>query len=190
MNDLQLWQNLKKGDKKALDRIYSDHITALLKYGNKFSSNEQFVEDCMQELFIELWKKRENLGDTDSIRRYLFVSIRRKVIRQLKRKREVNVEVEEQYFHAEISIDEELIGKEITSEQSEKLKSALDKLSKRQQEAIYLKYYSGLNYKDIGEVMNINYQSVRNLVFNALKALKKYMLGCLLFFFNLYFFSP
>jgi len=49
----------------------------------------------------------------------------------------------------------------------------LNKLPKRQKEAIYLKYYSGLKATEISEVMNINYQSVVNILHKALKNLKE-----------------
>ena len=53
MQDLQLWQRLKAGEKNALAQIYEDHAAKLLKYGYKFSDNEQLVEDCLQDLFVE-----------------------------------------------------------------------------------------------------------------------------------------
>ena len=53
------------------------------------------------------------------------------------------------------------------------LPKILNGLPKRQKEAIYLKYYSGLKAKEIAKIMNINYQSVINLLFKAIKSLKE-----------------
>lgn len=177
MNDLQLWQDLIDGKKAALEKIYQEQVRALLKYGNKFSRDSQLIEDSVQDLFVELWRKRANLGPTDNIRRYLLVALRRKIIRQIERSRKRFSEGEptENHFGAEMSIDEEIIGAEVSAAQSVQLKRAFETLSKRQQEALYLKYYADLDYKDIGEVMDINYQSVRNLVFKALQTLRKSM---------------
>lgn len=178
MSDIELWKLLKEGDKAALEKIYLDHISLLIRYGRKFVANDQFVEDCVQDLFVELWKNRQGLSDTDSIKRYLMVAIRRKVIKQISKvqKTESSTPAEEYEFEAELAIEDQLIDLEISQEQSEKLKIAFEKLSKRQKEVVYLKYYSGLDYEDISEVMDINYQSIRNLVFNALKSLRKHML--------------
>ncbi len=44
-------------------------------------------------------------------------------------------------------------------------------LSNRQKEAVFLKYYNQMSYEDICDIMNINYQSVRNLISTALKKL-------------------
>lgn len=179
MNDLELWQQLKDGQKDALQRIYENNITDLLRYGKKFSIDANLIEDCIHDLFIELWKNRKGLGQTDTIKKYLFVSLRRKIIRQLEKSKQhlSNEEPQEYQFEAELSIDYQLIQIEESTEQGKKLKAALEQLSERQKEVIYLKFFAEMDYQDISEVMDINYQSIRNLVFNALKALKKYMVA-------------
>ena len=182
MSDILLWKQLKEGSKSALERIYSTYISSLLKYGRKFSRNDQVIEDCIQDLFIELWKNREGLGMTDSIQRYLLVSLRRKVIRQMdkSKKRVSDTEPTELDFEVVIAVDQKLIALELSEERAEQVKAAMENLSKRQKEVIYLKYVSGLDYEDIGEIMDLNYQSVRNLVSNALKKLKGTLLPLVL----------
>ena len=189
MSDLLLWKRLKSGDKKALETIYLQEVQFLLSYGKKISTNAPLVEDCVQDLFVELWRNREGLSNTDSIRRYLIVSLRRKIIRKISKRQKVQSEKipEEVDFEAELSIDTKLIAQELSAEQAAQLKVAFAQLSSRQQEAIYLKYYSGMDYKDIAEVMDINYQSVRNLIFNALGKLRKYLTGLLLLIFSTFF---
>jgi len=179
MSDLTLWKRLKDGEKSALEQIYRTYATQLLKYGRKFSKNDQLIEDCVQDLFVELWRNRDGLSMTDAIQPYLLLSLRRKVIRQLDKSKKIVSETEptELDFEAEISIDHTLIEQEISSERASQLKTAMEKLSKRQKEVIYLKYITGLDYEDISEVMNLNYQSARNLVSSALRAMKKQMLS-------------
>lgn len=189
MNDLRLWQELKSGEKRALETIYRTHAAALLKYGHKFVADGQLVEDCLQDLFIEIWQKRQGLGETDSIKRYLFVALRRKIVRQLERKikRIASEEHKEHQFQVEISIDEQIVREEVGREQAQKLKEAMNNLSERQREAVYLKYIAGLDYPAIGEIMDINYQSVRNLVFNALKSMRKFVQLLFLLFWSHFF---
>ena len=125
MNDLALWQQLKAGKKDALQKIYQGHIKMLLQYGKKISRDEQLVEDCTQDLFVELWKKRESIGQTDAIGKYLVVSLKRKIIRQIssKQKKYSSAEPEEHHFDAEFAIEDQLIHAELSAEQSTKLKS-------------------------------------------------------------------
>ncbi|MEM9819509.1 MAG: sigma-70 family RNA polymerase sigma factor [Bacteroidota bacterium] len=192
MNDLALWRKLKEGDSNALEKIYREQVSALLSYGKKLSKNEQLVEDAIQDLFIELWKNRNGLGDTDSIRRYLLTALRRKLIRMIQKqsKQQGELKIDQLPFMATMGIDEKIMAQELSEEQHQQLKLAMDQLSKRQKEVIYLKYYMELDYKAIGEVMNLNYQSVRNLSFNALKSLKDKFLAMLFllayFFFDFF----
>ena len=61
------------------------------------------------------------------------------------------------------SIEKSIIDDELGAENRSRLSKALSQLSARQREAIYLKYHKNLQYEDVAEIMNINYQSVRNL---------------------------
>lgn len=171
-----LWKKLKSGEKSALAQIYAEHAAVMLKYGRRFSPDGQLVEDCVQDLFIELWNNREGLGMTDSIRKYLLLSLRRKIIRRVSTSRYSANEPEEGSFEAVFDIEQEIIGGEIDAERQKRLKGALEGLTKRQQEILYLKYYTDLDYHDIGEIMDLNYQSARNLAFRALEALRELML--------------
>jgi RNA polymerase sigma-70 factor (ECF subfamily) len=174
--DSILWKKLKSGEKSALEQIYSEHAAVMLKYGRRFSADGQLVEDCVQDLFIELWNHREGLGMTDSIRKYLLLSLRRKIIRMVSTSRYSTNEPEEGAFEAVFDIEQEIIGGEIDAERQKRLKDALEGLTKRQQEILYLKYYTDLDYHAIGEIMDLNYQSARNLAFRALEALRELML--------------
>lgn len=174
--DSNLWSQLKAGDKKALERIYRDHAPALIRYGRKFSADGQLVEDCLQDLFIELWKNREGLGDTDAIRKYLLVSLRRKIIRALTNSHIAGQEPEEHHFSAAFDIESQWETEEWDNERRRQLQKALESLSKRQQEVLYLKYFMEMDYAQIGEIMELNYQSARNLTHRALEAMRDLML--------------
>ncbi len=174
--DSHLWQQLKLGEKKALEQIYSEHAAVMLKYGRRFSADGQLVEDCIQDLFIELWKNRTGLGATDSIRKYLLVALRRKIIRSVSRSKYSAQEPEESAFEVVFTVEEEIIGAEVDSERRAQMQKALEGLTKRQQEILYLKFYADLDYHEIGEIMDLNYQSARNLAFRALEALRDTML--------------
>jgi RNA polymerase sigma factor (sigma-70 family) len=182
--DSTLWGQLRGGDKTALERIYRDHCAVLLKYGRKFSSDSQMVEDCLQDLFVELWKNREGLSNTDSIRKYLLVALRRKIIRALSSLRISSQEPEEHHFSAVFDIEGQWIIEEDDEERRKQLQKALNSLSKRQQEVLYLKFFMDMDYAQISEIMELNYQSARNLAHRALEALRDIM-AILIFLFCL-----
>lgn len=177
MDDQQIWQRLKDGHDDALERIYREHVDALLRYGGQFCADANLIEDCIHDLFVELWRNREGLGNNDNIRPYLLVALRRKLIRQIKRlqRTQNDKEPNEVDFLAEPAIDEAIIGREISDNNAKVLKEAMTQLSKRQREVLYLKYFEDMSYEDICEALGINYQSVRNLVSAGIKALRKYL---------------
>lgn len=174
MTDLELWRRLKAGDRAALEQIYRQHAALLLRYGRKFALSQPLVEDCIQDLFVDLWRRRSGLSDTDSIVRYLLVALRRRVIQQLdrRRKRFSDADPAEHDFEAAPAYEQQMIAEELSAEQSAELRSAFEQLSDRQREIVYLKYYAGMDYDDISEIMELNYQSARNLLSRALRKLK------------------
>ena len=169
MNDLELWQLLKNGDRTAFKKIYADHVQALYKYGLRFCKDAALVEDCIHDLFVEIWNKRTTIGNTDSIIRYLLVSLRRKIYRQTKTKNKV--ELNDQLLPKEDDsfnwpADDHLEDRKI------EVQAAIKLLTPNQQEVIYLKYFQGLDYEEISEVLGMKYQSVRNLVHRAMTKLR------------------
>lgn len=177
MGDKATWQRFKAGDKKALSEIFHAHVRLLYAYGNKFTPDGQLVEDSMQELFLALWERREHLGDTDAIKPYLITAFRRLLVRKLQREQQhhSDEQVEDHSFDLEPNREEWLIEGEINEAQRQQLVEAMKQLSKRQKEAIYLRFYGQLDYDKLSETMDLNYQSTRNLVHTALKKLRSLM---------------
>ncbi len=113
MSETLLWSQLRQGRKAALEALYRAYAPVLLQYGGKFSADRQLVEDCLQDLFVGLWQAREQLGEVSSVKSYLLVAMRRRVIRQLGRqqKRETSEEPEEHQFDCDLAIDEQLAAR-------------------------------------------------------------------------------
>lgn len=173
-SDQQLWNNLKSGDKSALATIYNREADYLYSYCCRLTTDKELILDCIQDLFIEIWNKRTSIGSTDNIRPYLITSIRRKIIHHLKKNIHTAGEIEEELaFRTEEDIETSMIAKENQTEKNKMLEAGMEGLSKRQREAIYHKYYNNLSYEEICKVMELNYQSVRNLISSGIKRLRE-----------------
>ena len=187
MDDLMLWNQLKQGNHLALKQIYDLNIRSLDNYSHKFTSDTYLIEDTIHDIFVQIWQRRESLGSTDSIIKYLCVTLLRELIRRVEKSRntveyEVNENKESTFS---LSAEDMLIGDELSSENQENIKTALSKLSSRQKEAIYLRYFEEMEYEEICDVMEINYQSVRNLISKGIIEMRQYltviMIGILIF---------
>jgi len=137
------------------------------------------IKDAVQDLYLTLWNKRANLSEVHSVQSYLLSSLRRRLMR-LKQKSQNRMERNRDYSDGlfEVSINKEdlIIHREIRQEQKEQLFRAIEELSSRQREVLFLRYYHGLNNPEIAEVLDINPQSVRNQISRTLGTLKAYLL--------------
>lgn len=174
INEAALWGAFKKGDEKALISIFDRFANILYNYGVKIYNDGESVKDTVQDLFIELWKNRENLSDTDSIKFYLFKAVRYKLLR-VKRSR-----ARRDFLHLSptddgISPSPEsfVIAEQTLSEQRARLMKMLGSLSPRQREAIFLRYFEEMNYDRIAGIMDMNKQSVYNLIHSGIYQLRE-----------------
>lgn len=167
-SDGLLWQQLKQGTELALGKLISRYFNLLLNYGQKFVRDEAFVKDCVQEVFIEIWNRRDRITTPDSVRAYLLSSVRKRVIREGFRQQIVRdnepADVENNDQFIAFSPEWTIIEGETLAETTQRIAEALAKLTKRQREAIYLRYYQNLERDEIAAIMNVTPQSVSNLL--------------------------
>jgi len=154
--------------------IYKGYVQALFKYGCNFTQDEALIKDCIQDVFVDLMKYRSTVGSTNNIMLYLFKSLKRKIIRSLQ-KSDVyrHLESEKMPFQYALSSEEEMLEDETSQIKIRHLEEAMSNLSPRQKEAIYLKYVSNLSYEEISSIMQVNYQSARNLIFRGMEKLRE-----------------
>ena len=173
-SDSLLWNDFIKGNQEAFRDIYNSYVQTLYKYGCHITTDKELIKDCIQDVFIDLSRYRSGLGGTNNIKLYLFKSLKFKIIKSLGKAGIFGpIESEQLPFHYSISIEDELEENESEQIRKRHLEKAIESLSIRQKEAIYLKFVSGLSYEEIGKTMKLNYQSSRNLVFRGLEKLRE-----------------
>jgi len=173
-SDTILWNEFIQGNQEAFRVIYNSHVQSLYKYGCHITPDKELIKDCIQDVFIDLSKYRSGLGATNNIKLYLFKSLKLKIIKSLDKAGIFSsIDKEMLPFQYMTSIEEELEEDETLQMRNRHLEKAIESLSNRQKEAIYLKFVSGLSYEEIGKTMKLNYQSARNLVFRGLEKLRE-----------------
>ncbi len=173
--ETDLLQRLQHHDDEALALIMKKYYNSLYNYAFRFLPDDGLVKDCIQEVFISLWQRRDTARQILSLKYYLLRAAKNKVLKCLhqgNRKGTLSGLNEEYDFFQEYSIEQIIIEKQISEEKAEKLKKTLCLLSKRQQEIIYLKYYQLLDHKQIAELMNLSSQSVYNLLHETVQKLR------------------
>ncbi|HEX2628496.1 MAG TPA: RNA polymerase sigma factor [Chitinophagaceae bacterium] len=172
--ELQLWKSFQLGDEKALADLYSIYFTTLYNYGFKFSRDAGFVEDCIQELFIKLIRNKKNLSLPVSVKTYLFKALRSVMFDKWEQaKKHISQELNETTdFDLAFQQESALVSSEDIAQQQRKLEAALQQLTPRQREAIFLKYQEGFSYPEIAEMLSLTQKATYKLIARAVQALR------------------
>ncbi|MBW8333272.1 MAG: sigma-70 family RNA polymerase sigma factor [Prolixibacteraceae bacterium] len=169
-----IWQKFMEGDDDALSSIYFEFFDLLLNFGMKYSCDRTFVEDCIQNLFVDLLKNRQKQKHVENIRFYLMKALRNQMASE-KRKTQKLIPIDqpsEADFRISYSVEKSLIASETDEMRSRFLQMVIKDLTARQKEALYLKFNCGFDYIQISELMQISVESTRTMVYRTLKSLK------------------
>jgi len=170
-----LWKQFLSGDNAAYSRLYNEYVQLLFRYGSRFTSDGELVKDCIQELFITLYKNRQRLGTPPAnVKTYLFVSLKNNLLRALdKQSKYERTEQAMCSFLLEPTVEEQYIDDESYKNQQNLVEKLLLTLTPRQKEIIYYRYIQELELEEICTLMQLNYQSAQNLLQRAIKKIQK-----------------
>jgi RNA polymerase sigma-70 factor (ECF subfamily) len=175
-SDGELWSAFRQGDEAAFVDIYKTYANKLYNYGTKFCSDRELVKDCLQDFFIYLRKNRESLGDTTSIKFYLFKAFRRRVVDYIKAQeteQQKNQLAEVFQLQIEVSDEVKFIDRQLHEQQLQRLNNAIAALTEKEREAIFYYFYEGLSYQDIAKLLRFTHTaSARRLIYRSLANIK------------------
>lgn len=155
----------------SLMRIFSN---PMYRYGIRFIDNPDFVKDCIQDVFFELWNRRDKIRQAECVKSYLYKSLRLRIFRERSKWKPAELLEDNYEFMIEFDVESNIINAEVSREIYHRLEKILDNLPKRQKEILYLRFYEGMSPEKIAEVMDLNRQSVYNLMHESIISLRKY----------------
>lgn len=177
ISDAEIWKSFRNGDELAFNYIYRKYTPELYNYGFQISGNEPMTKDCIQMMFISLRRKRERLGDVQSIKSYLFKILYRDLLKMMREKSNLlfkSVDNFEKEFPVEVSHETKLINEEVSRERKQLLEEAINQLPSRQRQALLLFYREEFSYKQLCELMDFkDVRSARKVVYRAIASLKE-----------------
>ena len=172
----EIWAAFKAGHRGALTYIYQKYVNKLFNYGCQFTSDQDLVKDCIQELFIHIIRKKENLSHTDSIRAYLFKSFKRRLIKVIGKEARMSGKERKGGFFIEVSPELNFIRDQLSKRQSLLLEKHINQLPEKQREAILLYFYEGIPYSQMAEILHMTKtKSARALLYRAIASLSKHL---------------
>jgi RNA polymerase sigma factor (sigma-70 family) len=176
-NEAQLWDSFRAGEEKALDTIYNMYAETLFSYGIHIYNNLQLVEDCVHDLFIKIYQRKENLGPTTSIKFYLMRCIRTQIFDTLAKSKKIHTdditENKKYDFLFEAKEEVDMVNKQNNDLLTITMLAEINNLPKKQREIIYLIFYKDMTYDEVAVLLDITIRTVYNQVYNAIQRLKK-----------------
>lgn len=155
--------------------LYDKTIDDLFEFGTKFTTDREMIKDCIQDVFVKLYTKKDELVSVSNIESYLYVSLRNRINDEFRRNTHMSDNAINENHIKSIYDDSEAYDMESLEEcqkKTNRLKEFVGCLSPRQRQIIQLYYIEQRKYDDICRIMGINYQSVRNLMHRSLLKLR------------------
>ncbi len=174
-----LKHQIADGNIGSLSQLYDRYYMKLKLYGLQFSPklSSFSIEDSIQELFLWIAKNHKRLSSIDNLEVYLFSALKRNALKEIgvKNRRDhlkgrylirhdsdkIKASVEVNYIEAESRI-----------EGTKYITLLLDSLPPKQREVLYLRNYMDMSFRQIGKVMNLSEQVVRNYNYRAIQHLR------------------
>lgn len=169
-----LIEKFQNGDSNAFSRLYEMYVQPLYFFGCNLTSDHELLKDCIQDVFIKIFQKKDDLHTVKNFKTYLYISLKNKIYDEMRR---VSVMSESEPLDLSLNfleetVEENYVKNEMKEKETSLLTRLLSYLSNRQRKAIELYYIEGKDYDEICEILNMNYQSVRNLVYRGMQKMR------------------
>jgi RNA polymerase sigma factor (sigma-70 family) len=175
--DRYLVQQIRSGNYTAFTLLYNKYAQPLTQYGLKFNAGLPLIEDCLHDVFVWIWANRDKLEVRHSVKSYLFKAVRTSILHALEktnRFRPLKQEEENSYhFNLELSPEGLVLQNERQRLANEQIAALLNRLTAKQKEVIYLRYYEGLCFEDIAQNMNLSVKACYKIMGRAITTLRE-----------------
>ena len=178
---------LKEDDDKPLNHLFEFYYNRLYRAGLRWCADGSLTEECIQDVFLDLWLYRQSLGTILSLENYLKISLRRRIFKKLKQIDPLSPALRDfPSVNISTNFDPEMTPTVLSTESYEtiliqqqtddlskqRLVKALEMLSPKQRDIIHLKYFEALSYKDIADKTGVEIGTLYKLLHDAVKKLK------------------
>ncbi|MDX9882504.1 MAG: sigma-70 family RNA polymerase sigma factor [Prolixibacteraceae bacterium] len=169
-----IWIRFKNGNIRAFELIYGEHVDFLYSYGTKMTSDTELVEDAVQDLFLYLLSRKDKLSVPDSLRFYLLKAFKRILLEKISKERLWMKDKDNSFppFDYTIEFDSSSSFNE-KEKKIELIEELVEQLDSRKKEVIFLRFYSGLSYDDIGNIVGIQPSSAKKMVYRTISSFRE-----------------
>lgn len=162
---------------QAFKQLFAQEYSKLCRYALSFLSDTHQAEDVVQETFIKIWERKQDMIASPDMRFYLITAVRNNCITALRKIKTRNILFTETTPEPEPELHfTALQQKEAASEQAAKIAAALDLLPPKCREVFLLVKMQGLSYQQTADALGIAVKTVENQMGKALRTLRENVL--------------
>lgn len=171
---VDVWRRFRLGDRFAFSEIYEEFADVLFAYGTKIINDRELVKDCIQDLFFNIYRYNIKLQQPEYLEFYLFRSLKNDLIRKVKSKKQQSSLSDENVVLLDLKFLAEQDNHEPESDELriEALQKILQTITPQKREMLFLKFSTGLNYAEIGEIVGMKADAVKKQVYRTLDDLR------------------
>jgi len=171
VDDRELLARLRRGDEPAFDALFREYYAPLVGLAESLLGTRAAAEEIVQDVMLEVWRRRETIQLEESWRAYLFRAARNRALNEIRHQRVR--QKSEPYTRSEESVDasalNELVGDELTAA----VNAAVAALDEPVREVFTLSRSNGLKYAEIANVLGVSVKTVEARMTRALKELRE-----------------
>ena len=170
IEERSLFKKVQNGDVKSLEVLFDRYYNVLCNFAYLFLKNEECAKEIVSELFINIWQKRREIIIRESLKSYLYKSVKNAVISKKRKEKKTERLMEDSDLNNPEFITPEtlLLRKEL----EEKVNQLFSDLPLKSGLVFRMKRIDGLRYKEISKILNISEKTVENHMGNAIKKIK------------------
>jgi RNA polymerase sigma-70 factor (ECF subfamily) len=169
----ELLTRIAAGDKHAFKELYRYYLNDAYSLALTFLHVPQAAEDIVQELFIKLWLKKEQLPEIEQFKAYLMVSLRNMLINELDKMktRTTHERQSRRLIYSPVTPEDEAEATNLRS----LVAKALEQLSPQQRTVYRLSREQGMDISGISRELQLAPKTVSNILSQVLRHLRSYL---------------
>lgn len=172
-DEKRTWEALQRGDESALRCIFDWYYRALLTDAYRLTANKEIARDIVQEVFVEIWKKRERIAVQLSVKAYLRKSVLNRSLNYLRTRHRLVLDLPDDLPEQPDESPQRLADLLETEEIEAKVRHAIETLPEKCRIIFVLSRFEKMSHKAIASELDISVKTVENQITKAIKTLRE-----------------
>jgi RNA polymerase sigma-70 factor (ECF subfamily) len=169
--DAELISRLKKDDHDSFQQLFDRYSHTLFRFSFCYLKSKEAAEDVVQEVFLKIWNRRNEIKNDTSFQSYLFtiaLNAVRKHFNKLSRQNELKHDILLEFSESKSRIDDKPDYQALL----DKLDNLVDRMPEKRREIFIKKKIEDKSLKEIAEECSITPKTVEYHITEAMKFLK------------------